>query len=252
MKPYQFYTVGRFPKLAVGASVKNQVQMTFSGEGEDVETSLTLKDRTYEGTLALVRVKSEVKYETFGFIKKVVGNERRKIDFTEYLQPVDFPAYHDEGKNILIFQAPKKVCRGVLSNLRSNPCGVELVEMVVDFAKVMDLCSEYQGAWFRGVSSRVRAAGLSGDQIQHDGLFKKLLKDGELSNVTIPWMLENVEHRVMITSTGAVILVQDYRSNQGLELQIVVDVYDKLLSKVWAEKKGRRQAEGIDIPVEPE
>ena len=145
MKPYQFYTVGRFPKLEVGASIKNQVQsiLTFSGEGEDVETCLTLKDRTYEGTLALVRVKSEVKYETYGFIKTVVDNKRRKLDFTEYLQPVDFPAYYDEGKKVLIFQAPKKVCRGVLSNLRANPCGVELVEMAVDFAKVMDLCTEY-------------------------------------------------------------------------------------------------------------
>jgi hypothetical protein len=251
MKPYQFYTVGKFPKLAVGASVKNQVQLTFSGEGEDVETSLTLKDRTFEGTLALVRVKSEVKYETFGFIKTVVDNKRRKLDFTEYLQPVDFQAYYDEGKNIFIFQAPKKVCRGVLSNLRGNPCGVDLIEMVVDFAKVMDLCTEYQGAWFRGVSSHVRAAGLSGDQIQHDGLFKRLLKVGEHSNVTIPWLLDNAEHRVMVTSTGAIILIQDYKMNQGLELQVVVDVYDKLLSKVWIEKKGRRQSDSIDIPLEP-
>jgi hypothetical protein len=251
MKPYQFYRVGRFPKLAVGASVTNQIQMTFSGEGEDVETSLTMKARTYEGTLALVRVKSEVRHETFGFIKTVIENKRRKLDFTEYLQPVDFPAYLDEEKSILVFQAPKKVCRGVLANLRGNPCGVELVEMVVDFAKVHDLCAEYQGAWFRGVSSRVRAAGISGDQIQHDGLFKRLLKDGELSNVTIPWLLDNVEHRVMVTSTGAIILSHDYKSNQGLELQLVVDVYDKWLSKVWNEKKTRRQNDAIPIPVEP-
>jgi|GEM_PF-2566629 len=251
MKPYQFYTVGKFPKLEVGTSVKNQVQLTFSGEGEDVETSLTLKDRTYEGTMALVRVKSEVKHETYGFIKTVVENKRRRLDFTEFLQPVDFPAYYDEGKEILVFQAPKKVCRGVLANLRGNPCGVELVEMVVDFAKIMDLCTEYQGAWFRGVSSRVRAAGISGEQIQHDGLFKKLLKDGELSNVTIPWLMDNVEHRLMITSTGAIVLVQDYRANQGLELQIIMDVYEKLLSKVWDEKKSRRQNDATTIPVEP-
>lgn len=249
MKPYQFYLVRRFPELATGQTVKTQFQMTFSGEGEDVETSLTLENPTFEGTLARLRVQSEVKHETFGFIKKVIGNERQRLDFFEYLQPVDFPAFHDRGRNVVIFQAPKKVCRGVLSNLRANPCGVELVEMVVDFSKVLDQCSEYFGAWFRGVSSRVRAAGLSGDQIQDDALFKKLLKVGEMSNVTIPWMFDDAEHRIMLTGGGAVVLVQDYKANQGFELQLATDVFDKLLSKVWEEKKTRRCADdGPNVP----
>jgi len=249
MKPYQFYRVRRFPKLQTGQSVRNQIQLTFSGEGEDVETVLTLENPSFEGSLGLLRVKSEVKHETYGFIKTVVDSKRRKFDFTEYLQPVDFPAFHDEQRGLVLFQAPKKVCRGVVANLRASPCEVELVEMVVDFTKVLELCSEYQAAWFRGVSSRVRAAGISGDQIQDDALFKKLLKEGELSNVTIPWLLDDIEHRVMVTGAGAVVLVQDYRANQGLELQIVMDVHDKLLSKVWEERKGRRA--GADIPVEP-
>lgn len=249
MKPYQFYVVRRFPTLTVGQSVRNQIQLTFSGEGEDVETSLTLENPSFEGTLSLLRVQSQVKHETYGFIKTVVDSKRRKLDFTEYLQPVDFPSFYDESRQVILFQAPKKVCRGVLANLKACPQGVELVEMAVDFTKVLEICSEYLGAWFRGISSRVRAAGLSGDQIQDDSLFKKLLKDGELSNVTIPWPLDGTEHRVMVTGTGAVVLVQDYKANQGLELQIVTDVYDKLISKVWEEKKGRRSH--IDTPVEP-
>jgi hypothetical protein len=120
---------------------------------------------------------------------------------------------------------------------------------VVDFNKVLSLCDEYFGAWFRGVSARVRAANLTGEQIQDDGLFKRLLKDGELSNVTIPWMLDDAEHRVMITSTGAVVLAHDYKANQGLELHIVTDVFDKLLSKVWEEKK--RKKPGDDCPGDP-
>lgn len=249
MKPYQFYMVRRFPDLAAGASVRTHFQMTFSGEGEDVETSLTLENPSFEGSLAHLRIQSEVKHETFGFIKKVIDHKRQRFDFSEYLQPVDFPAYYDESKKIVIFQASKKVCRGVVSNLRANPCGVEVVEMVVDFSKVLDLCNEYFGAWFRGVSSRVRAAGLSGDQLQDDALFKKLLKDGELSNVTIPWMFDNVEHRIMVTRGAAIVLIQDYKTNQGLELRLASDVFDKLLSKVWEEKKNHRTPG--DCPIEP-
>ena len=249
MKPYQFYVVRRFPKLKSGENVKNQIQMTFFGEDEDVETSLTLENPSFEGSLGLIRVKSEIKHRTYGFIKAVINHERRKFDFTEYLEPVDFPAYYDESRELMLFQAPKKVCKGVLANLREKPCGVDLIEMEVDFGQVLELCSEYQGAWFRSVSSRVRSAGISGDQIQDDALFKKLLKDGILSNVTIPWMQEDAEHRVMITGSGAIVLVQDYKNNLGLELRLVNDVYEQLLCKVWEEKKGRRSSDSS--PGEP-
>lgn len=249
MKPFQFYTVRRFPKLKLGESVKTVYQMTFSGEGEDVQTTIALAKPNYEGTLDLLRIRSQIKHETYGLIKTVIDSKRRTLDFTEYLEPVDFQAYHATHEKLMIFQAPKKVCRGVLVNLRSGDCGIQLVEMSVDFAKVLEICSEYQGAWFRGVSSRVRAAGIHGEQIQHDALFKKLLKDGELSNVTIPWEMDGAEHRIMITAIGGVVLVQDYKANQGLELKIVMDVLARLLSQVWEEKRGRLSED--EVPVEP-
>lgn len=249
MKPFQFYQVKKFPRLKPGESVSTVVQMTFFGEGEDVRTTITMEKPDFEGPLDLLRIKSEIKHETLGFIRTFIDSQRRKVDFREYLEPVDFPVYYATKKKLMLFQAPKKACRGVLSNLRANYCEVELVDMVVDFAKVLALCSEYQGAWFRGVSSHVRAAGIHGEQIQQDALFKKLLKDGQLSNVTVPWRIEDVEHRIMVTASGAIILVQDYKSNLGLELQIVMDVYERLLSQVWEEKKTRKQEE--DVPVEP-
>lgn len=249
MKPFQFYTVARFPKLKVGESIGTVIQMTLSGEGEDVQTKVTLERPDFEGPLDLLRIQSEIKHETYGFIKTIIDSKRKKLDFSEYLEPVDFQAYYATQKKLMIFQAAKKVCRGVLPNLHSGDCGVKLIEMIVDFAKVLELCSEYQGAWFRGVSSRVRAAGIHGEQIQQDGLFKKLLKDGVLSNVTIPWKMDEAEHRVMITANAGVVLVQDYKANLGLELKIVMDVYERLLSQVWEVKKTRKKDE--DVPGEP-
>ena len=136
----------------------------------------------------------------------------------------------------MIFQAPKKVCRGVLSHLRARPCGIELAEMEVDFTKVTQQISEYLGAWFRQVSARVQAAGLSGHQIQDDALFKSLSKIATLSNVTIPWPFEGVEHSVMVTSRAGVVLIQNYQGNVGLELRLVMDFYEKLLQNVWHER----------------
>ena len=249
MLPYQFYQVKRFPKLTSGQQVKTRVQLTFSGEGEDVDTSFTMENPKFEGSIGYVRVKSQIKHNTVGYIKTLVDHERRKLEFYEYLQPVDFPAFYDASRNVVMFKAPKKVCRGVLANIHSNECGVALQEMEVDFEKVLDICSEYLGAWFRGVSTRVHSAGLSGDQIQDDPLFKKLLKHGDLSNITVPWQFESAEHRVMLTRHGAIVLVQDYKDNQGIELAIVGDVFDRLLNRVWAARRARG---GDDPEVAPD
>ena len=236
MKPYQFYLLDRFPMLEPGQSVRNQIQMTFFGADEDVETTITLETEKFEQSLDLLRVKSEIKHSTMGFIKVVEDDGRRRYDFSEYLEPVDFPAYRDSGRKLLLFQAPKKVCKGVVANLRGNPCGVDLAEVQVDFGKVLAECSEYLGAWFKGVSARVRAASLSGDQIQEDALFRSLLAKGDLSGVTVPWVYGGAEHRIMVTRRGGIVLVQDYRNNLGLELNLVLDVYERLLLKVWSRK----------------
>jgi hypothetical protein len=151
MKPYQFFQIDRFPLLNRTHSVKNEILLTFSGEGETVATVLSLANPSFEGSLDLLRVQSEIKHNTFGFIKTVVNHKRQRLEFSEYLEPVDFPAYLDRDRRVVIFQAPKKVAKGVLSNLRANPCGVELTEMVVDFGKLLGHCTEFFSAWFRGV-----------------------------------------------------------------------------------------------------
>ncbi len=236
MKPFQFYLVKKIPDLQQGQSISNQVQLTFSGEAEDVRTTITMKSKQLEGSFSLLHIVSGIKHKTLGYIKKLINNERCRIDFIEYLQPVDFEAYMDEERKLMIFQAPKKVCRGVLSHLRARPCGIELAEMEVDFTKVTQQISEYLGAWFRQVSARVQAAGLSGHQIQDDVLFQSLSKVASISNVTIPWPFEGIEHSVMVTSRGGIVLIQNYPGNVGFELRLVMDVHEKLLQKVWHER----------------
>lgn len=249
MKPFQFYLVKQMSDLKPGDVIRNQVQMTFSGEAEDVRTVIKLEAENYEGDLALLRVSSSIRHETIGYIKKLIENQRRKIDFVEYLQPVDFKAYLNRDQQLMIFQAPKRTCRGVVSHLRESPCALELAEVEVDFSKVMQMMSEYLGAWFRGVSSRVRTAGLTGDQIQDDKLFQTLSKVATLSNVTIPWDFDGAEHPVMVTSRGAVVLVRNYQ-DIGLELGLVMDVQERLLQRVWHERTPG--ASGSEGPSEEE
>ncbi|MGL4462281.1 MAG: hypothetical protein ACRDD1_09275 [Planctomycetia bacterium] len=249
MKPYQFYRVKKFPKLQAQDFVVTQVQETFFGDGEDIETSVTMKSRTFEKSLDLLKIQSQVKHNVYGYIKTDVGAEKRKIEFFEYLQPVNFPAFLDEERKVMLFQSTKKVCRSVYANLKANQDRLEIAEMKVDFLKLQEQCKVYFSAWFRGISARVRAANLSGDQIQDDVLFRKFCRDGYLSNVTIPWVMDGHEHKIMVTSNSAIVLLQEFKANQSLELSIVMDVYDKLLSKIWHEKESKeRQEDEVGTP----
>jgi hypothetical protein len=250
MKPFQFYVVEKMPDLKLRQSISNEVQLTFSGEQEDVKTTITMEAEHFEGSLALLRVVSGIKHRTVGYIKTFIGSQKTRVDFSEYLQPVNFKAYFDSEKKLMIFEAPKKVCRGVLSHLKSRPCGIDLTEMEVDFTKVAQLISEYRGAWFKVVSSRVHTAGLTGSQIQDDALFQDLSKVAALSNVTIPWPFDGIEHHVMVTSRAGVVLVQNYQDNIGIELNLVRDVHDKLLQRVWRKREITKEADDTEIPEE--
>ncbi len=155
MKPFQFYLVKNFPKPAVGKSLSNHVQLTFSGQTEDVATVITLEAENFEGELDLLRIQSEIRHQTFGFIKPFIGVGREKIEFNEYLQPVDFRAYFHRTLNLMIFEAPKKTCKGIINHLKEKPCGLELGQPLpkfrthLDWRKTLPHASHFTfaGAW---------------------------------------------------------------------------------------------------------
>lgn len=248
MKTYQFYVVKQFPNLKEGQHTRTSYQMTFDGEGEDVQTTISLNKRDFHGPLDLLRVQSQIKHQTWGFVRRVIASKRETIRFDEFFEPVDFSAFHGNRDKIVIFSAAKDVCRGVYRNVSKSSAEVKLLEMTVDFGAVLERVpfTAFQGAWFRKVSPKISAAGLHGDDIQSDRWFKRLLVEGELSNLTLFWELDGVQHKIMITKSAAVVFVHDFNSDQGIELTVAMDVYERLLKHVWSVKKRRKNEPSDD------
>lgn len=246
MKPFHFFKINQFPNLTLSnPTVKSQIQSTFFGEGEKIETAVTLTRNLLSGSLGRLRIKSGVERTASGYIKKVVKNKLQKITFTRYIHPVIFTGYMDHIRKIVFFQAPKRVCKGVLSNIKNTSMGIDLSEMEVDFAKAYEICPRYSAVWFRDISSYVRSAGLSGNRLEKDTLFQSMSKLGQLSSVVITWTFEGSDHPIMLTGSGGIILVLDYGDNWLLEVRLVLDLYDGLLSKVWQDRaKGKRPDSG--------
>ena len=125
MKPYQFYLLDRFPMLEPGQSVRNQIQMTFFGADEDVETTITLETEKFEQSLDLLRVKSEIKHSTMGFIKVVEDDGRRRYDFSGTLSQWN-PRVPRFRRKLLLFQAPKRCVKASLPTYAGIPAALTL------------------------------------------------------------------------------------------------------------------------------
>ena len=230
MKPFQFYCVEKFPGLTMANPImRSMVQPSYFGEKEDIQTTITLIKKNFEGTFSKLKVESGVWRKAVGYIRTIVGNKLEKLDLFGYVHPVEFIAYHDEAKMLMLFQAPRKVCRGVLANLKDGRTGVELCEMEIDLDRVCEICPRFRAVWFRNLSSYVKAAAMSGHQLQNDTLFNNVSKYAEKSSVVIVWNFLGEEHPVMVNGSGAIVLVNDYRKVKALELRLVSDIHDHLL-----------------------
>ncbi len=106
--------------------------------------------------------------------------------------------------------------------------------MVVDFDKVKGICPNFETVWVRNVNSRLKLVTLAGEQIQHDSFYKNISK-GAHSGIILSWPYDHAEHPILVTANGSIALVKNYNSSL-YELELVSDIYDKLLSKVWREK----------------
>ena len=81
MRTYQLYVVKQFADLAPVTCITNKVQMTFFGEKEDIQTTITRGQSDGNGSMLLFRVTSEIKHRTQGFIRKAIDGAASPIRF---------------------------------------------------------------------------------------------------------------------------------------------------------------------------
>jgi len=233
MKPFQFYKAKNFPIL--DAPIHNSVQLTFlEGSTRNAYTTIKSKNTIYLQKFELVEIYHEMEKELIGITCISAENGGvRDINFTKILIPVNFEAYLNRNEKYLIINAPKDVCKSFYERLTKYMLtSIDLEEMKFDFAKAAPLITEYYGAWFKGISSKVHAAALFGREVQSDTHFIEFVKQGQLSNIQIPFLFSDISHRIMLTKKSAVVLIENY-DNIEIELKLLTEVYVRLIKEVW-------------------
>lgn len=244
MKGYQFFVVKDFPQFEVGQTLDNQIQTAIMGDVEEVNTSITLTQRNVYGVFDRYNIKTKVKHNDLIYVKGIRDGRRFELTVTEYLKAKEFCAYYDARHKIIFFQTSRLVAKSVIKALKTTRSPIKLSEMVVDFTKVKAICPEIETARVTNVNSRVKSATLTGKSIQNDPMYMRGLAGGDHSSVIISWPYDSIRHPVMVGSGGAIALVKNYSGSSSYELELVMHVYENLLSKTWMEKpkvrRGRR------------
>jgi hypothetical protein len=215
----------------------------YGGEPEQIETIIKLLSSDYGHGLTLLQIEGAIRVSKHGFVKTLVEglNCVKKIEFQEYFHPVRFLSYYVPSEELIIFQAPKEECREVAKQINGQSNHFEnlrVIERKVDFSNISKYVSEFSGTWFRGISPEVRSASLSGSNIQNDPFFQDFSTRGIINNITFPFMYGSAEHRIMVTERSAVVLVEDYRDDLSLELELVLDAKKNIVEKLWVPIEG--------------
>src|SRR5687768_3889069 len=135
MKAYQFYEIEAFPKLRLGGVDVTQNQMSLWVQNEEIQTKAKYIQKDLAG-FEVWRMESKIPVRVFGIVKLWDPRENEVVErtFNEYLRPVDFYAYVQRDENIVMFQADRKVCRGVFDHIKKKSSTIALREKRVDFA----------------------------------------------------------------------------------------------------------------------
>jgi len=232
MKPFQFFKIDSLVDLSVKRDTT--VQLNFL-EGSTREPTLRFVplNTLIAGRYQKIEIYHEIPTKKVGITTFIYDGVPQEIEFNKFLTPEKFNAYYDEKENVILFCASKDTCKSAFKQL--NRCfNFNLESIDFDFAKATDHIDNYMGAWFKGLSSELRAAALFGTSVEDNEHFKDFCVSGMISNAIIPFFNGGRMHQIMITKRSSVVLVDHYNNNDEVELKLLSDIYQEVIKPTWS------------------
>ena len=91
MKSFQFYSAAQFPSLSPGIPIVAYTQNTFVFfEEPETVTTLCLEKKEFSDSIDLLRIVSDIVFNSIGYIHKEIEGQRKRLDFSRYNRQVDF------------------------------------------------------------------------------------------------------------------------------------------------------------------
>jgi hypothetical protein len=234
MNPYQFYRIRgeitNFPDISMASQLS-----LLSGLSRSASTSFRTISNDYILGLQRIEVKHERLVHTFGRTTSYLDGNPHEITFSEFLESRDFDAYYHPREKVLMFHAPKEVCKSThkaIKNSRPFTSTLTVEYEAFDFSRARDLFERYLAAWFHLPSANVSSAGLIGTDVENNEHFEQFALEGELTNIVILFEYDGTKHKVMLTKHSGVVLYTNF-NDPSYELGLLLKVYETFFKPFW-------------------
>jgi hypothetical protein len=211
---FQVFAVDRFP-----AARRFQTEDQLSLLGDDphnIEVVNTLVSRNRDiSDLHLHELRAE---HDFLFQLQYPGRARGK-EFREFITPYKFPLYLSDGAGAagfraMLAQTKKKVAVDFVKRLNTKVPDFGARPTKVDFVPLRPRLDLIRGAWFGAMQTpNLASTGVFGHHVDQSEEFQHAERLGELMNLLVEVNVAGVNHLVMVTADGGIILYNPYQTD---------------------------------------
>ena len=218
---FQIFAVERFPESA-RFKTDEQLQMEWESE-HNLEPTVTSVERASNNLpFKLTRYDSE---HDFLFQLQYPGRAKG-MSFREFITPYKFPIFlgdHDKeiGFRPLLVRTKKKVAGDFVQRLNKHIREFDVRPIRMDFILLRPRIEMIRGAWFGAMRQpNLRSTGVFGHHVDQSEEFQHAESVGELRNLQIEIVQDDVTHTVMLGADGGFVLYNAYRTHEE-EIEVV-------------------------------
>ncbi|RIW27626.1 hypothetical protein D3H55_22825 [Bacillus salacetis] len=217
-KTYYFVEMDQIDIPIEGFSTSQQ--MTLEGTKKDADPISTLniinKDY-YRGWMHL-----QALHETIDKTPRRMAGDPEYLHHSIVGGDRPFDCYYNEKDKMIIMNTSKMNVIGLQRRLIQNfPELFKPHQRELDFKHLLQQLRHTQivSSWFNNIQGKVNAVGLFGQRVNLDEIFNHYNQIGNLSAITVEWVLKNEEQpmNVMFTKNFGVVLYSNWAVDKDLD-----------------------------------
>lgn len=188
MNTYRVIDIINFPELKNGEVKNSAIALTMEGFTENTITTLKLVSENYYG-YEYYEFYHEILIRDSGIAYGFYEGKPIKLDFQGFKKGYTVKAYLNREDNFLLLTQSSVVVADLLKKLRVDKAmKCNFSEICIELKDASKYVTQFSGAWFKAVSSRVSSSALFGADLKNEPLFDQLQNEGaSLTSITIPF-----------------------------------------------------------------
>lgn len=231
MSTYKVFNVKKFPNLKINEEIRTEKNLTLPGLTEPAITKIKLINDDYNGFF-YYEINHEMLIYDHGIAYGFFNNEPVSLNFDEYKKKVPMKAFYNLEEEYILISARSDEIKDFYKCIKKNQTlDTEIVKIKLDLQKLSKHVDDFLSAWFNKVSNRVSSSALFGADLRNDPIFSQLLFDGELSSVTIPFIIDSLTYKIQLNNESSITFRQKIESIER-QLDLIQSLKNSVLDHI--------------------